>query len=149
MSAMKFSFLTFPHQTAVISCASSRSPCFCISFLVYKPFNYKLILNLSWHLGYPMGTICFTIFGPDNQVNLALSIWPHMGKHIADMGSPDVHIAQLLLSQGSHGLVYIGSICVMWYGPEGDRLGYMEPRLSPYAQMDPYWTYILCNLGQR
>ena len=29
MAATKFSFLTFQHQTAVISGASSRSPCFC------------------------------------------------------------------------------------------------------------------------
>ena len=37
MAATKFSFLTFPHQTAVISRASSRSPCcflFCFLFFL-------------------------------------------------------------------------------------------------------------------
>ena len=45
MAATKFSFLTFPHQTAVISRASSRSPCFFFFSSVWRKKN--------WHLSPP------------------------------------------------------------------------------------------------
>ena len=47
MSATKFSFLTFPHQTAVISCASSRSPCFFSILIQLYNLQHSLLFAKS------------------------------------------------------------------------------------------------------